>query len=155
MKLLVISDSHGKDDMLEMILERENDSDYLIHLGDGANDMASLLRYTVNKRVYLTQGNCDLGGMGRGLAPQHVFTVEGVTVLACHGHRYNVKLGLQNLYYAGLQENARICLFGHTHYQQMGDVEGMLLLNPGAAHDGRYAVITIENGKITPVLKHI
>ncbi len=153
MKLLVISDSHGRVSFLEAILRREADCAYLIHLGDGAADMTHLMEYTAHKKVFLTRGNCDAAGTG--LKEQHVFTAEGVRALACHGHRFRVKYGLQALYYAGLQENAELCLFGHTHMPTLLQEGEMLLLNPGAAYNGRYAVVTVENGRIAPELKQL
>ena len=153
MKILAVSDSHGSDGTLERILQREPDCDVLVHLGDGAKDMDLLLRYTAGRQVYFIKGNCDPGGAG--LAEKQVFTVEGKKILACHGHRFNVKTGPDALYFEGLKENADICLYGHTHVQAADRAGNMLLLNPGAARSGFYAVIGIADGQIRYELKRL
>ena len=152
MKLLVLSDSHGQESSLEMVLERERDCDMIIHLGDGADDMNLLMRYTVGKPIWLTRGNNDFG---LAIADRHVIQVEDVTVFACHGHRLQVKLGPERLYLEGLKENAQLCLYGHTHYQTVEEYNGITLLNPGAIMNRRYAVVEIQGKSIVPTLKHI
>ncbi len=153
MKLLALSDSHGAAGRLQAILQRETEVDGIVHLGDGAGDMARFLAFTVGKPVWIARGNCDRAA--DGLAEQHVFTEAGVTVLACHGHRYNVKTGLLALYFAAVQAQAKLCLYGHTHVQKAETYEGVTLLNPGAVMNGRYAVVTLENGAVTYALKSL
>jgi predicted phosphodiesterase len=46
-------------------------------------------------------------------------------------------------------------LYGHTHFPVLKEEEGVFIMNPGALKDGRYGVITIENGKIKGTLKRI
>jgi putative phosphoesterase len=141
MKLLVVSDSHGDTASLEMILQRAADCDALVHLGDGADDLDTLLRYTQGKAVYRVRGNCD---PGLPYAERLVFRVAGKTVLACHGHKYRVETGPDRLYFEGLRENADLCLYGHTHRQAADEDTGILLLNPGAVKNRRYAVVTLD-----------
>ena len=151
MKLLVLSDSHGRDSLLEQILRRESDFDTVIHLGDGADDLKRFASVTGVKPVLLTKGNCD--PFGAGFQEKHVFRLEEITVLACHGHRFHVNFGLEALYLEALKEGAKLCLYGHTHIPKEETAQGICFLNPGAVKDGRYAVIGIENGLITPTLK--
>ena len=153
MKLLVLSDSHGAVERLQSILQREAGCEAIVHLGDGAADMARCLPYTVGKPVWLTRGNCDRDASG--LQEKHVFSEAGVTVFACHGHRYNVKTGLLTLYFAGAQAQAGLCLYGHTHVQKAEIYEGVTLLNPGAVLNGRYAVVTLEDGGVTYALRSL
>ena len=152
MKLLVLSDSHGQESSLEMVLRREQNCDMIVHLGDGVDDMNLLLRYTVGKPIWLTRGNNDFG---LAIADSHVIKIADVTVFACHGHRLQVKLGLERLYLEGLKENAQLCLYGHTHYQTVEEYNGITLLNPGAIMNRRYAVVDIQGKSIVPTLKHI
>jgi len=153
MKILVLSDSHGDEAFLEMILRRERNCDMIIHLGDGADDLIMHLPYTANKQIWLTKGNCDPAAYG--YSEKHIIRADNKTLLACHGHRFGVKTGLDALYFEGLKENADVCLFGHTHIACMEYSNGMLMFNPGAVKNGRYGTITIKNGEITPELKSI
>lgn len=153
MRLLVLSDSHGSRSFPELILKKEPACDIIVHLGDGADDLNGLMRYTARKQLWLTKGNCD--PVCLGLKEKHVFTVEGVTVLACHGHPFGVKTGLDALYFEGLKEHAALCLYGHTHVAADDEYNGVRFLNPGAAGSGRYAVIDVTDGKITAALRQI
>lgn len=153
MRILVISDSHGNNAFLEMILKREKRSDMIIHLGDGADDLMMFLEHTANKAIYLTKGNCDPAAYG--YAEKHIISAEGKKLLACHGHRFNVKMGLDALYFEGLKENADVCLYGHTHVANIEYSNGILLFNPGAVKNGSYGILTLKSGEITPELKSI
>ena len=154
MKILVLSDSHGNEAFLQMILQRERNCNMIIHLGDGADDiMMTMMAYTAQKTVYLTKGNCDPAAYG--YAEKHIIPAEGKKLIACHGHRFNVKMGLDALYFEGLKEKADACLYGHTHIANIEYSNGILLFNPGAVKNGRYGILTINNGEITPELKSI
>jgi len=150
MKILVLSDSHGFEKSLcEILKNNANSCDMIIHLGDGCSDMQYMREYTGNKPVCVLKGNCDYGFAGE---PERITTkAEGKTIFACHGHRYNVKEQYRSpttLHYAALEENADICLYGHTHIQRLDEIDGMVILNPGAAKNGEYAIIGIKDGKI-------
>ena len=152
MKILVISDSHGHTSSLEMILNKERDCDMIIHLGDGADDMGPLIRYTAGKPVYLIRGNNDFG---LNIADRQVIKAQDVTIFACHGHRLYVKYGLEKLYFEGMKENARLCLYGHTHYQALEEFNGITLMNPGAVANKRYAIAEIDGSAFTVFLKSL
>ena len=50
---------------------------------------------------------------------------------------------------------ARAALFGHTHAPFAGYAGGVLLVNPGALKDGRYAVLRIAEDAIEPRLEKL
>ena len=145
MKLLVLSDSHANTETLREILLKETDADMIVHLGDGAGDMARFLPFTVGKSVVYVRGNCDDRSLG--LQEEQVFEAGGIRVVACHGHRFHVKSGLLELYFEGKSKNASLCLYGHTHVAACDENDSVTLVNPGAAYFGRYAVIRIADGK--------
>lgn len=148
MKLCVISDSHGQTEEIRRVAEREAGCDAFIHLGDVGPD-AEYLRSVTDKPVYAVRGNCDL--FYRDAPDELVETFSGVTVLMCHGHRYSVKAGVMRLFLRSQEAGARVALFGHTHGMYKCDEDGVLLLNPGALCDGRYALLTLEGGKVAGV----
>lgn len=154
MKILVLSDSHGRTDLLEDILKKEaRTCDIIVHCGDGADEMMSLNEYTYGKAVYLCKGNCD--SYIYGFAELNTFPAEGKKIMACHGHRYNVKYGLTDLYFAAQENNADICLFGHTHNPGYEFAYGILFLNPGSVAGRSYATIEKNGDKLTPVMHTI
>ncbi len=153
MKILVLSDSHGNRNALRQILAKENDADMIVHLGDGAGDMAAFLPFTVNKSVICVRGNCDDKSLG--FLEKQTFSAGDIRVLACHGHRFGVKTGLLSLYYEAQCQNAKLALYGHTHAHAVTENEGVLMVNPGAAFFGRYAVVAVEGGAISPELRYV
>ena len=149
MKLLILSDSHGYLFYLEQILQRERDADVILHLGDGGDDLNAMTEYTQGKAVYVCRGNCD--SVVHGFPESLQLDFEGVRVFACHGHRYGVKYGLQKLYYAAKEAEARLCLFGHTHCPHSSFEEDFFMVNPGPAASGCYAVAELAEGAVKTV----
>ena len=43
-----------------------------------------------------------------------------------------------------MEEKVHAALYGHTHQQKMEWRSGILLLNPGSAMHGEYAILTIN-----------
>ena len=65
----------------------------------------------------------------------------------CHGHKYNVKSSLLALKYKGMEKNADIILFGHTHVPYIDDTDGIIMLNPGSV--STYGIIEINESEVT------
>jgi len=146
MKLLVLSDSHGARANLKRfeLLARELKPDYVIHLGDHADDLDML---DVPGRKLAVRGNCDLFSYE---PPLRAETFGGVDVMLCHGHHYGVKSGLDNLEAAANSRGAKLALFGHTHQSIAKQCANTLLINPGAVVNGypSCALIELEKGEI-------
>ncbi len=139
-KILVLSDSHGYPlSSLLMRAESMGKLDAVIHLGDGFYDLDP---YAAELPViYQVGGNCDfLRGEKEIFIPDF-----GSVILATHGHCYGVKSGLSALEYHARDMGAKAALFGHTHRPMQEDRGGLLLLNPGAACDGHFAVLLIDS----------
>lgn len=151
MKLCVISDSHLCRERLQQAVRAEEDCDAFIHLGDLAVDAEYLKRLT-DRPVYAVRGNCDLGS---ALSAEQTLDLEGIRLLLCHGHERRVKTELYPLLLRAREIGAQIALFGHTHIPLRVQEEGVLLLNPGALKDGRYALLTLEAGSVTAELKRL
>ena len=153
MKLLILSDSHGDFRALERCVELEK-PDILYHLGDYCSDAERLGKRFFHIPLFSVAGNCDF----RARQPERVVDeVEGVRIFACHGHRYNVKSSLLALKLAAREQNAALCLFGHTHIPLLEQAGGITFLNPGAC-GGRtpcYAVAELSGGRISCRLKRL
>lgn len=153
MKLLVLSDSHGLVQILEKILKKEHDADAIIHLGDGGTDMWEFNELNYPKAVYQCKGNCD--ALAYNFSQTEIFTLCSKKIFACHGHLYNVKFGLENIYFAAKEIGADLCLYGHTHIPNNEYYSSLHLFNPGAVKDRHYGVIEITDEKIIPELRKI
>ena len=141
MRVLVVSDSHGYTGRLGNILmaaEAGGRPDAVIHLGDGYHDLAEFSEEL--PPIYQVAGNCDLGRTDT----QDVIALGGARLFVTHGHPFHVKLGLSQLIARAAEEKAYAALFGHTHRPFLENRNGILLLNPGAAMDGHYAILHIS-----------
>lgn len=141
MRLLVLSDSHGFTGRLGTILmkaEAEGKLDAVVHLGDGYHDLADYAAHL--PPIYQVAGNCDY--FRSDTLGIHDFS--GARIILTHGHLQHVKSNTDALLSLAIQQGAGAALYGHTHVQKMAWQNGILLLNPGAASSGRYAILTIN-----------
>lgn len=131
--IAVFSDSHGRTShMLEAV--RTYSPDVLIHLGDYARDARELAETFPDIPLYAVRGNCDPPS---DTMPETLQTeLEGHRLFMTHGHRYNVKLGLDPLLNCAHFSGAGLVLFGHTHRAVLAETGNMYVLNPGSAGAG-------------------
>ena len=149
MKLLIISDSHGRNDLVRAVCRAEK-PDALLHLGDYARDADG----APCGDIYAVRGNCD----GRSKAPESIFTeLDGVKVFMTHGHAYNVKLGIYSAVNAACARGADVLLFGHTHSVFRAEKNGLLIANPGSLRYGAktYAILNTEHGVCSCDIKFV
>ncbi|GHU48951.1 phosphoesterase [Clostridia bacterium] len=128
MKLLFMSDTHGRLDLAERVAKMVKNADYLIHLGDMATDAARLAQ-RLGREVISVRGNCDGDFFGESYK---ILELECGKILLVHGHRERVKSGLQNLYYRAAELGCKAAFYGHTHVAGVCEEKGILLVNPGS-----------------------
>ena len=145
MKLLVISDSHGKVDRMHLAAEQTK-PDAILHLGDCLADALELQRRFPGIQFYMVKGNNDWQPVGEN---ELLLTLEGVTIYMTHGHHYRVKNELHTLAERARQSSADLALFGHTHQSLIRQEPGVWLMNPGQMlrHPATYGVVTVEKGR--------
>lgn len=150
-KITVVSDTHGNVAAMQKLFPIFAESDMIIHLGDTSSD-GQIIRREFPDKTYLLNGNCDLSKLGDD---ELILQVEDVKIFACHGDRYGVKRGYDNLAYKAEQEGCKVALFGHTHAPIEKNVDEIQLFNPGtlrryANNTYLYLVVTGEKtvGKI-------
>ncbi len=160
MKILVFSDSHGDEQGIVDVIEENKDVNAIVFLGDGERDFEAALAacniapYGGNDsiRTFQVRGNCDRFSM----EPLSV-TAElgGVRFFITHGHDQNVKSGVARLAQTARGKQCDAALFGHTHLQCLEEKDGLILLNPGSIRSGKYAVITVKDGRAEYRLKRL
>jgi putative phosphoesterase len=151
--LIIVSDTHGSIKGLDKIFPLIAENNYLIHLGDGCNDVRRA-RMEYPEKVYQCAGNCDFFCP---LPTEEILEVEGVRILYCHGHTYGVKTGLETLAKVAKRKGCDVALYGHTHNALISEMDGVMLINPGSFRlptdeGGSYCYLVIHDKKITPVL---
>jgi predicted phosphodiesterase len=71
-------------------------------------------------------------------------TLCGKKIFMTHGHLFQVKQSYLRAIYGAEEQGAEVLLFGHTHRAECFFENGLWVLNPGAAGQGTYGVLTIS-----------
>lgn len=130
MKILIVSDTHRKDDNLKRVLDRHMPVDMLIHLGD-AEGSEYLIENWVNDGCDLKMvlGNNDFFS---ALEREIEVEIGPHRALLTHGHYYNVSLGVESLRQEALERGCDIAMYGHTHRPYLEEGTDVTILNPGS-----------------------
>jgi len=147
MKILIVSDTHGKESNLEKVLKKVGDIDRLIHLGDleGGEDY---IRSLADIPMDMVAGNNDYYS---DLPRETVIQLGNYRALITHGHYYYVNMGIQRLREEAIRRGVDIAMYGHTHYPFLSRKDGLTILNPGSlslprqdGHEPSYIVMEID-----------
>lgn len=159
MKILVVSDTHGRDRELEAAVEREAPFDRLIHCGD-VEGREIFIEALADCPCCIVAGNndffCDL-------PREQEITVGGKKALVTHGHYYGVSIDLSGIADEARSRGCEIAFFGHTHKPVVAEKDGVLVINPGslsyprqAGRKSSYAVLNTDvQGNIDAEIKYL
>lgn len=130
MKILIVSDTHRKDENLQRVIAENKPIDMLIHLGDseGSEDKIALWAGE-NCEMQMVLGNNDFFS---DLDREREIKIGKYRVLLTHGHYYNVSLGVERLEQEAIDRNIDIAMYGHTHRPFYEVHNGITILNPGS-----------------------
>ena len=154
MKVLIVSDTHGREQNLAEALEQTGPIDQLIHLGDVEGGAEHIRELAGDAPAAIIAGNndffCDLPN-------ERIFTLGGHRIFMTHGHGYFVHSGTLYLKREARKKGADIVMFGHTHKPYMEVDNELLVLNPGSlslprqeGHRPTYIVMEIaDDGQIS------
>ena len=150
-KLLVFSDTHGREKHIETaIAAHGGNADALIFLGDGIMGANEVFGKYPHIPHICVKGNCDLYAAGE--VDEAMIDMGGVKILCMHGHKYDVKSSYIRAAYRAREREADILLFGHTHIPFERREEGLIMFNPGSLGlgfpDRTYGVIEIVGGQV-------
>jgi putative phosphoesterase len=145
LRIVVVSDTHGKTARLEEVILQQAKADYFIHLGDCVGDVEEAKFDFPGKMFLNVPGNCDFASP---LPVEDEFVVCGKRIFYTHGHKYYVKSGYSRIIHEAVTRHADILLFGHTHAAYTAYENGLYIMNPGSLshpHTGMptYGVIDI------------
>ena len=146
MRILVVSDVHGRSDRLREAILRQPTARHVIFLGDGLRQAEQAAEEFPDRTFYMVPGNCDFGAEG---LPVRMETFGGKRFYFTHGHRHDVKYSLYRLDLAARSAEADIVLFGHTHVPYEEYADGLYLFNPGSlGYGGTYGYVDVVGGGI-------
>lgn len=143
MRILVISDSHGRVSRMREAIELHPEADAIVHLGDCERDTSYIDDLVEGKAFYQVCGNCDF-------SPQNgvnelIRADDGTLVLCTHGHIEGVKHGTTMLEEKAKRLGVKVAVYGHTHTPDNRYIDGVYIFNPGAMQDGRYGAVDITD----------
>lgn len=127
-RILVISDSHGRNDDIEGVLQQVGKIDYMIHCGDLERG-DEYVRSLVDCPVTMVSGNNDYY---LDLPMEEVIEIEDYKILVTHGHYYYVNCGTDKLKEHARELGVDIVMFGHTHVPYFEVDDDLTVLNPGS-----------------------
>ncbi len=145
MKIIVLSDTHGKLKKVYDIMSKINDPDLIIHCGDYCSD-AQTIEEEFGIPVESVPGNCDGGGRDS----YKIIDTPAGKIMITHGHELGAGYNETLLLYSAEEQECKAVCFGHTHVPVCEKIDGIYLINPGSlskprdGSSGSYAVITVE-----------
>ena len=146
MRVLVVSDVHGRMRGLCEAIEAQPTARTVLFLGDGLRQAEEAADRYPDRTFYMVPGNCDFGS---GLLPVRQETLGGKRFYFTHGHIHDVKYSLYRMSLAAREAGADIALFGHTHIPHEEYIDGLYLFNPGSlGYGGTYGYVDIVGGGI-------
>lgn len=128
MRIMIVSDTHGRHASLDTALEREGKIDMLLHLGD-VEDGEHYIEAITECPAHIIAGNNDYFSF---LSKEKEIKIGKYRVFMTHGHSYYVSMSTQKLREEARVRGVDIVMFGHTHKPYI-DTEGdVVVINPGS-----------------------
>ena len=128
MRVLIVSDTHGRHGGLDRALQEAGNIDMLIHLGD-VEGGETYIDAVADCDKHIIRGNNDFFSE---LPREEEFYIGSHKVFITHGHAYYVSLDPEYIREEGKARGAEIVMFGHTHRPFFEDDNGIIVLNPGS-----------------------
>ncbi|MDO4788154.1 MAG: metallophosphoesterase [Johnsonella sp.] len=149
MKILIVSDTHRRDDILEETIRKEKPFDLLIHLGDSEGSELKISNMLdLGSSLAIVQGNNDFFSR---LEKEIELKIGKYRALLTHGHLHGVSLGVEQLRREAVSREFTMAMFGHTHKPYYEEKDGIILLNPGSlcyprqeGRRGSYMVMEVD-----------
>lgn len=159
MKVLVVSDTHGRDGKIEEVLTKEKPIDMLVHCGD-VEGREFYIEALAECPCYIVSGNNDFFS---DLPREETVEINGSKILVTHGHYYGVSMDTYGIVEEAKARPVQGVFFGHTHKPVIKKKDGIFVLNPGSLsyprQEGRkpsYAVLTSEKqGELQAEIKFL
>lgn len=151
MRVLIVSDTHRRNDNYFKVLEKEKNLDLIIHCGDSEGSEYALSE-SADCPVQLVIGNNDFFS---SLPRELELDIEGYKVWVTHGHNYYVNMGDEFIKEEARARGMDIVMYGHTHRPVINENKGVIAINPGSLtyprQEGRkptYIIMEVEKKEV-------
>lgn len=128
MKILIISDTHRKNENYLKIVKDLGTLDMVIHLGD-VEGSEYTIQNAVSCPVEMVAGNNDFFS---DLPSEKTFQIGKYNVMITHGHRYYIGMGSEMLKREAVAQGVDIVMYGHTHRPVIDISPSIMAINPGS-----------------------
>ena len=135
MNILLVSDTHGRTEALEKLLNMFKDKvDLVCHMGDYGSDLRKYENKFKNLKIAAVNGNTDYSLNGQTELIMNLSLANGkdFRLLVTHGHRFGVKKNLDRLIYYAKEMEVDAVFFGHTHTDVCFYEDEIFVMNPGS-----------------------
>jgi hypothetical protein len=127
-RILIVSDTHRKNENYLKVVESIGELDMVIHLGD-VEGSELLIQEAVDCPVEMVAGNNDFFS---DLPMEKIFQIGKYRVMITHGHRYYIGMGNEVLKREAIAEGVDIVMYGHTHKPVVDISKNIIAINPGS-----------------------
>lgn len=128
MRILIVSDTHRKNDNYLKIVKEQGPFQMVIHCGDVEGS-----EYTICEAagclVEMVMGNNDFFS---DLPREKEFTLGKYKIWLTHGHNYYVYMDNQTIKTEAKARGVDIVMYGHTHKPVVEYDDEIIALNPGS-----------------------
>ena len=128
MRIMIVSDTHGRHANLDTALKREGGIDMLLHMGDvegGEHDIEAVAEFP----LHMIAGNNDYFSY---LPKEKEIQIGPYRVWMTHGHSYCVSMDTRRLREEARARKVNIVMFGHTHKPYLDIESDVMVINPGS-----------------------
>lgn len=127
MKILVVSDTHRKNDNYFKVVEMHK-PDMVIHCGDAEGSEYALTQ-AADCPVHIVLGNNDFFS---DLPRELELEIEGRKVWVTHGHNYYVSMSGETIKEEAIARGMDIVMYGHSHRPVVDIGDDVIAINPGS-----------------------
>lgn len=128
MKILIVSDTHRKNENYLKVLQLVGKLDMVIHLGD-VEGSEYTIREAAGCPVEMIAGNNDFFS---DLPSEKTLQIGRYRVMITHGHQYYIGMGNEMLKEEAIANGVDIVMYGHTHRPVIDISDDIIMLNPGS-----------------------
>ena len=128
MRILIVSDTHRRNENFLKVVEKAGPFDMVVHCGDVEGS-----EYIISKAagcpVMMVQGNNDFF---TELPREKEFMLGKYKVWLTHGHNYYISMNTEVIKEEARLREADIVMCGHTHKPMVDIGTDVTLINPGS-----------------------
>ena len=128
MKVLIVSDTHRRNENFFAVMEKVGPVDLVVHCGD-VEGAEAIITEAAGCPVEIVQGNNDFWS---AMPREKEFFIGRLKVFLTHGHNYYVYMDNQTIKQEARVRGFDIVMYGHTHKPVIEFDKDVIAINPGS-----------------------